>query len=141
VYHISGSTPVVNEIELRKPDPERQLQARRYARLRRKLIPVSLGLGLVWALGLLLTGAAVELRRALTELTASRALIVTLFSGIVGLGYALLDLPLSYYSGFVLPHRFGLSTQSLRDWVMDQVKAGLIGGAIGLDICKRCIWL
>lgn len=118
--------------ELRSPDPERQTQARRYARLRRRLIPVSLGLGLAWALGLLLTGVAVDLRRALTDLTASRALVVTLFSGIVGFGYTLLDLPLSFYSGFVLPHRFGLSTQSLGGWVWDRIKAGLIGGALGL---------
>ena len=122
----------MTETELRSPDPERQAQARRYARLRRRLIPVSLGLGLAWALGLLLTGAAVDLRRALADLTASRALIVTLFSGIVGFGYTLLDLPLSYYSGFVLPHRFGLSTQSLSGWVLDGIKAGLIGGALGL---------
>jgi STE24 endopeptidase len=118
--------------ELRSPDPERQVQARRYARLRRRLIPVSLGLGLAWALGLLLTGVAVDLRRALADLTASRALVVTLFSGIVGFGYTLLDLPLSYYSGFVLPHRFGLSTQSLGGWVLDRIKAALIGGVLGL---------
>ncbi len=122
----------MSEIELRTPDPERQIQARRYARLRRRLIPMSLGLGLAWALGWLLSGMAVELRRALDDLSANRALVVTLFCGVVGVGYTLVDLPLSYYSGFVLPHRFGLSTQSLRDWVLDGVKAGLIGGALGL---------
>lgn len=116
---------------LERPDPQRQDQARRYARLRRRLLPISLGWGLAWALGLLLSGAAVELRQTLTELTSSRVLIVTLFSGIVAAGYALLDLPLSYY-GFVLAHRFGLSTQSLGDWVRDQLKVGLIGGALGL---------
>jgi STE24 endopeptidase len=123
----------------RKPDtpnPERQAQARRYARLRRRLIPLSLGLGLAWTLGLLLSGAALELRQALDELTASRALVVTLFSGILGGGYALLELPLSYYSGFVLPHRFGLSNQSLGDWIVDQLKAGLVGGALGLFVVQ-----
>jgi STE24 endopeptidase len=121
-----------HERRLKAPDPERQDQARRYARLRRRLIPVSMGLGLAWALGLLFSGGAVGLRRALTDLTASRALVVTLFYGIVGVGYALLELPLSYYGGFVLPHRFGLSTQSLGDWALDRLKAGLIGGALGL---------
>jgi STE24 endopeptidase len=81
---------------------------------------------------LLLSGAAVGLRRLLTDLATSRVLVVTLFSGIVGLGYALLDLPLSYYGGFILPHRFGLSTQSLGDWLLDRMKAGLIGAALGL---------
>jgi len=122
----------MNENGMRSPDPERQAGARHYARLRRRLIPFSLGLGLAWALGLLLSGAAIGLREALADAVSSRALIVTLFSGIVGAGYVLLELPLSYYGGFVLPHRFGLSTQSLRDWVLDVLKAGLMGGALGL---------
>jgi STE24 endopeptidase len=117
---------------LEAPDPERQAQARRYARLRRRLIPVSLGLGLAWLLAWLFSGAAVALRQALSDLTGSRALVVTLFSGVLGGGYALLDLPLSYYGGFVLPHRFGLSTQSLGDWIVDQLKGALVGGTLGL---------
>jgi STE24 endopeptidase len=122
----------VNQNASRRPDPERQIQARRYAQLQRRLIPLSLGLGLAWTLGLLFSGAAVELRRALTDLTNSQVWVVTLFTAVTGVGYALLDLPLSYYSGFILPQRFGLSNQSLRDWIQDRIKAGLIGGALGL---------
>ncbi len=122
----------MTESELRVPDAERQVQARRYARLRRKLIPISLGLGLIWTVGWLFTGASVVLREALADLTTSRALVITLFSAIFGLGYVLLELPLSYYGGFVLPHRFGLSTQGMADWVFDRLKAGLISGALGL---------
>jgi STE24 endopeptidase len=122
----------MTEPDLKAPDPERQTEARRYARQRRKLIPVSLGLGLLWSLGWLLTGTSVALREELTQLTSSQALVITLYCAIFGLGYVLLDLPLSYYGGFVLPHRFGLSTQSRRDWVVDSIKAGLIGGALAL---------
>ena len=122
----------MTEFELRVPDAERQVQARRYARLRRKLIPISLGLGLIWTVGWLATGASVAFRETLTELTTSRALVITLFSAVFGLGYVVLELPLSYYGGFVLPHRFGLSTQGMGDWVFDRLKAGLISGALGL---------
>lgn len=122
----------MTEPDLKSPDPERQTEARRYARLRRKLLPVSLALGLLWSLGWLLTGASVALREELTQLTSSQALVITLYCASFGLGYVLLDLPLSYYGGFVLPHRFGLSTQSRGDWVVDRIKAGLIGGALAL---------
>jgi STE24 endopeptidase len=44
----------------------------------------------------------------------------------------LFDLPLSFYSGYVLEHRFGLSRQSLASWIKDQLKAIAIG--IGLTI-------
>ena len=125
---------MMGEPQPQTPDPERQAQARRYARLRRKLIPVSLGLGLAWALGLLLSGATVDLRRALTDLTTNRALVITLFSGIVGGGYLLLELPLSIYSGYVLPHRFGLSTQSLGGWVLErEIAPGNVESAAILD--------
>jgi STE24 endopeptidase len=40
--------------------------------------------------------------------------------------------PLGYYSGFVLPHRFGQSNQSLKDWVTDQLKGLAIGVPLGL---------
>jgi STE24 endopeptidase len=126
----------MTETEFRTPDPERQTQARRYARLRRRLMPISLGLGLVWALGWLLSGASVTLRQALAELTTSRALVITLFSMIIGAGYLLLELPLNYYSSFILPHRFGLSTQNRGDWVLDRVKAGMISGALGLVLLQ-----
>lgn len=49
---------------------------------------------------------------------------------------AILDLPLGYYGGFVLPHRFGQSNQSLRDWIADQFKGMLIGGPIGLVLLE-----
>src|SRR6185295_14712483 len=37
-----------------------------------------------------------------------------------------------YYSGFVLPHRYGQSNQSLKDWVADQFKGLAIAAPLGL---------
>ena len=44
----------------------------------------------------------------------------------------LLTLPVAFWSGFLLEHRFGLSTQTLRGWICAQVKEYLIAGPIGL---------
>jgi STE24 endopeptidase len=41
------------------------------------------------------------------------------------LGYEILTAPLTYYGSFVLPHRYGLSTMTLRSWLADLAK-GLI---------------
>jgi STE24 endopeptidase len=46
----------------------------------------------------------------------------------------LLHLPLSFYSGFVLEHRYGLSNQTLAGWAWRKVKGYLVGGAIGLPL-------
>ena len=57
---------------------------------------------------------------------------VLVFGGI----YFLIDLPLSYYSGFVLPHRFEQSTQTLKDWIVDQLKGMAIGAPLGLILLE-----
>jgi STE24 endopeptidase len=46
----------------------------------------------------------------------------------------LFQLPLSFYSGFVLEHRYGLSNQTLARWVWRKVKGYFVGAAIGLPL-------
>jgi STE24 endopeptidase len=49
-------------------------------------------------------------------------------------GLELLHLPLSFYSGFILEHRHGLSNQTFAGWVWRKVKGYLLGGVIGLPL-------
>src|SRR5262249_54919833 len=46
----------------------------------------------------------------------------------------LVTLPLSFWSGFALEHRFDLSTQSAKAWLWKQVKGWLVGGPLGLGL-------
>src|SRR6266851_2685165 len=43
-----------------------------------------------------------------------------------------LTLPLDFWSGFVLEHRYELSNQSFPQWVWKQIKGYLVGGPLGL---------
>ena len=113
-------------------DPARQEKARELARIQRRLMLVDLGLGGVYLLVWLLSGASLALRGWLANLTANAWLQVAGFAIVFGGIYVLLDLPLAYYEGFALPHRYDLSTQTLRGWVADRLKMGLIGGVLGL---------
>jgi STE24 endopeptidase len=61
---------------------------------------------------------------------------VPLFVAIFGGIYTLINLPLGYYSGFVLPHRFGQSNQTFKDWVIDQLKGLAVGAPIGLILLE-----
>jgi STE24 endopeptidase len=47
-----------------------------------------------------------------------------------------LQLPLSFYGGFVLEHRYGLSNLTLAGWAWRKVKAYLVGGVIGLPLLQ-----
>jgi STE24 endopeptidase len=54
--------------------------------------------------------------------------------------FAAVLLPISYYSGFVLPHAFGLSRQRPRDWWLDWVKATALSTALGALIGGAFLW-
>jgi len=115
-----------------KLDPERQKQAKQYARIRRRLWLVDTTFSGLYALAWLFFGLAIPLRIWLMTFTDDQWLLVALFVGIFGGIYSLINLPLGYYSGFVLPHRFGQSNQSFKDWVIDQIKGLAVGAPIGL---------
>jgi STE24 endopeptidase len=113
-------------------DPERQKQAKEYARIRRRLWLVDTIASAFYALLWLFLGWATALRDWLLTFTDNPWLLVPLFVAVFGGIYSLINLPLSYYSGFVLPHRFGQSNQTLKDWIVDQLKGLAIGAPLGL---------
>lgn len=113
-------------------DPERQQQAKQYARLNRRLWLVSQTLSALYTLGWLFTGWAIGLRAWLTAVSPNPWFLVAGFAALFGGIYSILTLPLSYYSGFILPHRFDQSNQTLRDWIIDQLKGLAIGLPLGL---------
>ena len=117
-------------------DPERQKQAKEYARIRRRLWLVDTIFSAAYALLWLFLGWATALRDWLTTFTDNPWLLVPMFVAVFGGIYTLINLPLSYYGGFVLPHRFGQSTQSFKDWVIDQLKGLAIGAPIGLILLE-----
>ena len=117
-------------------DPEKQEQAIEYARIRRRLMLGDLALGGIYALLWLVTGWSIALRDYLLGLTNNDWLLVAGFILVFGGIYFLIDLPLGYYSSYVLPHRYGLSTQILKGWIGDQVKSVLVGGVLGLLVIE-----
>jgi STE24 endopeptidase len=117
-------------------DPGKQEQAKEYAHIRRRLFLVDLALAGVYVILWLVTSWSVDLRNFLLSLTTNEWLIVAGFLVVFGGIYFVIDLPLSYYSGFFLPHRYDLSTQSLKDWIFDMFKGVLVGGVLGLIVVE-----
>jgi STE24 endopeptidase len=55
--------------------------------------------------------------------------------------FQIFELPLSFYSGYVLPHRFGLSTQTLAGWLRDLALEWGLTGVLGLPVLEGAYWL
>lgn len=117
-------------------DPVKQKQAKRYARVRRRLWLVDTIFSALYFLAWIYFGWSISLREWLSDFTTNPWLLVPLF--VLGFGgiFFLLNLPLGYYSGYVLPHRFDQSNQSLKDWIMDQIKGLAVGVPLGLVLLE-----
>ncbi|GAH63088.1 unnamed protein product, partial [marine sediment metagenome] len=118
-------------------DPLRQEKAKKYAKARRCL--GFSGLGLIGALLLLLVFSGLSAR--LTGLfTLPVVAAATTYFVILMVIYRVLLAPLDYYRGFVLPHRYGLSTQKFTGWLADEAKAEVLSLAFGAGIVAAIYW-
>jgi STE24 endopeptidase len=123
--------PTVPATTALEPTPP---EVKRYQR--QKLIATLLNtlLGLAFLLVLaLLVGPRLDaaLRAWLGDARLPRLIAVAF---VCGVGLELLTLPLSFWSGYILEHRYQLSNQTLGRWLWRQVKGYLLAGLIGLPL-------
>jgi STE24 endopeptidase len=116
-------------------DLARQGQAKIYSRLRRRAALVETGLGLVYLILWVVTGAAGQITdRIGAAFSAGWASDLVLMAVCLAVPWYLISLPFDYYTGFHLPHRFGQSSQALASWIVDLLKGLLVGGCLGLPL-------
>ena len=106
--------------------------AARYHRLQLLLTLAGLGLSVAYLLALIVTDGGQALARAAAGITPARWGQVALVALALGAGQGVLGLPLRLIRGYWLPRRFELLHQPLAGWLGDQLKAALIGWALGL---------
>jgi Zn-dependent protease with chaperone function len=117
-------------------DPERQKRAKQYARINRRLMLVDLFVSGVYMLVWLVFGWSIGLKDWLIQFTTNEWMLVFLFSVVFGGILFIINLPLSYFQGYTLPHRFELSTQDRSGWIMDQLKGIVVGGVLGMMLLE-----
>ncbi len=122
-------------------DARRQDQARDYARLRRRLFFVDLSLGALVLAAWLAFGWAGALQAALLAWTSNAWVLVAAFGAVFYLSFQVFELPLGYYSGYVLPHRYDQSTQTLGGWLKDLALETTLTAAVGLPLLEGVYWL
>ncbi len=128
-------------------DVERQEKARAYARLRRRLSYVSIGLGLICVLVVLGAGLDKWFRNVIQGAASGIPLLtwqplagwfplqIIAYFVLIFVAYEILTLPLGYYSGYVLPHRYGISVMSMRAWLKD------LGIGFGLNLVLEAAFI
>ena len=119
-------------------------KATRYHRLKRTTGIAALSWSVVLLAVLILTSGSMALRDIaeaaaawMVPPVAGPAVAVIVYVILLTLVNELGSLPLAFYSGFVIERRYGLSNQTLRGWVVDEIKGlgvGLILGGIAASV-------
>ena len=106
----------------------------RHTRLRNILYFVGTGWSLAVLILLLVTGASKRLRDLAVGATKKPFPAAMAYIALFVLVTTSLELPLTYYSDFVVPHQFGLTHQSLGSWTTDLLKGLAVSLALVVPI-------
>lgn len=109
-------------------------QSKEYNRYKLGIGIASSLLSFLFLLLIVLTGVSTAIARFLESSLHHPYLAVIVFAAIIGVAEAVLTFPFSFYSGFVLEHRFHLSNQSLFAWSVEKLKGLLVAVPIGLAV-------
>jgi STE24 endopeptidase len=96
------------------------------------------------AIGYLMTAAlyfSVPLRDWAVHMSGNYYLQVALYYAGFFWFYLLINLPLEFYSGFLLEHSYGLSRQGLGDWARQELKEVLLAFGLSLPMVESLYFL
>jgi STE24 endopeptidase len=109
-------------------------QAKQYSRV--KLTLSIIGTVLSFAVTLVIVSSGLSLRADIFvhSTTPSPYLALLLFAALLGVVNGIFSFPLSFYSTYVLEHRYKLSNQNFFQWLWERVKAFLVSIPIAVPL-------
>ena len=81
------------------------------------------------------------LDEAIREQISNNLLVTVAFFGVLILAVMLANLPVSYYSTFVIEEKFGFNKTTKKLFVMDSIKQALLSIVLGLPVIYLIAWI
>lgn len=135
----SRTTPTTGLIPAAPSSPHQQAvpasdSVKQYARIKLTLHIFTTALFFLLTIVLVATGGTSTVETWMRGVAGNDYVVLLLFITALWLLEGVLTLPLSYYSGYHLEHRYNLSNQTRGAWVREGVKGGLVGAALMLPL-------
>ncbi|MFA5351615.1 MAG: M48 family metalloprotease, partial [Candidatus Omnitrophota bacterium] len=115
--------------------------AKRYSRQKYLLNIIDTFYSIALILIVLGSGLCISLENFIKVFNLPGYLSIALFLLIILFFYYLLSLPLNFYAGYTLEHKFNLSNQKIGSWWQDQLKSGILGYVISLILISGFYWI
>ncbi|MFH1854226.1 MAG: M48 family metallopeptidase [Candidatus Omnitrophota bacterium] len=111
-----------------------QDKAKSYSRQKHRLAITSLVLPPVILFTFLILGLPSYFKGVALSMAPNSYVSLTIFFVFVGTAYYMVNLPLGYYSGFLLERKYNLSNQTAKDWFKREIKKMALSFFISLPI-------
>lgn len=121
-------------INNKEGQPHKQKLAKKYSRIKQVISVVETIIFYTILIILLFTGLSKEIEEIAFFYTSNSYLAFLIFLGIIGISESIITFPISFYSGFLLEHKYKLSNQTLYQYFKEKAKALLIGLIIGIPL-------
>jgi STE24 endopeptidase len=108
--------------------------AKTYHRIKLALGVFSSLLAFLLLVILVLSGLTLRLERTFVALVGNSPAAFLIFVLTVAAAQGLLSLPVSFVSGYIVEHRYGLSNQSVGQWVWEHAKATMISAPLLIGV-------
>ncbi len=114
--------------------------AKKYNRIKLQLGVIEELLSFFLLLIILSFGISNSVYKYVETFSPNQYIQLILFVIIIGVIVSLITSPLSFYSSYVLEHKYNLSNQTLSGWIVDELKELAVGSAIGLPLLILFYW-
>ncbi len=121
--------------------PEEREDAVAYSTTKYLLYFVGVAYTLIVLAAILLTAFSARLRNWAERIGRRWVLIVAVYALLFFLTVSILELPLSFFSGYVIEHQYELSNQTVGAWLWDEAKNVFLVWIIGTLVLLFAYWL
>ncbi|MFA6130259.1 MAG: M48 family metallopeptidase [Candidatus Omnitrophota bacterium] len=115
--------------------------ARKYSHQKYLLSIIDTFYSMALILAVLGSGFCLPLENLIKSFGLPGYLSIAVFLLIILFFYYLFSLPLNFYAGFTLEHKFNLTKQRISSWWLDQLKSGVLGYIIFLILILGFYWV
>lgn len=118
---------------------ENELKEKTYNRIKIRLTIAGMVIDLGLLLVLAFSGLAVFIASH-SAVTGNDYINFLVFVFLCGLLFSVISVPMDFYGGYVIEHRFGLSNQSFWNWLKESLKGTALNIVIGVPVALAFYW-
>jgi len=141
VLNLRNWTPELPKVLKGIYDQEKYKKSQDYQREKYKLSFWSSSLSFTASFLMIILGGFAWVDELARQFTNNPILIALLFFGVIMLASSTVGMPFTYYSTFAIEEKYGFNRTTIKTFILDRIKGGILGIIIGGGLLALLIWI